>query len=747
MALSEQEIMRIVDIEFENSIGASGGELAEERARAYDYYLRKPFGNEEEGESQVVSSDVADVIDGTIPSLLRIFASKDNLLEFEAQGWQDEEAARQESDYVSHIFWKRNPAFEILFFWFWDALVQKTGYVKAYWDERKEVEIESYQGLSDMEFAELLEDPDLEPIERDERIDGVIDHQSGQLIESTVHDVRFRRVRNRGKVTIDNVPPDEFRISKDARSLDPSQARMVAHERVVSRGELIEMGFKKSIVKKLAAEGDTIDNPIEQARRDKTDDQGDMPNSDDKSQDLILLRETYLKIDADEDGVAELKQIFSSNGVVLEINDFDRQPFHALCPWPLPHKHVGQAWAEKVMDNQVITSTLLRQILNNLYHTNNPRKVVYEQAMGENTMDDLLTRRVGSMVRVRRPVGESIADEAVPFTAGASFPILEYWENKKNERTGVSQMAEGLSPDALKNVQQSVMAEANDLSKMKIETVARIFAETGLKTLFLHIHELAQKHQSDVEIVKLRGKWVPVAPTAWRTRRDMTVQVGLGIGTRERNLIHLNAIWEKQREIGEAFQGKMIVKPKHVYATAAEIVKNSAVKTPELFFEDPGDAEMPPQSDEQAELQKQQQEIEKRRQELDAQRQQIEQQKLQLKAQEDAAKHQREMLKLEEQREARIDKFSLENEALRNQLSEMGIKMSAAEADRVIKRISAESQAKASLAQAEQALSNAKKAEAEAAAIRAEIEATQKGIEDLVDDVRELVGDDDDGDE
>lgn len=690
--LTDEQVVKIVQAEFETAMGKPGGDISAERAEAFEYYMRQPFGNEEPGSSKAVTSDVMEVVDGIMPSLLRIFTTQDNLVSFDAVGPEDEPMAEQESDYVSHMFFKKNPAFEIIFFWTFDALLQKNGYVKAYWNEYEETTTESYKGLSELELFDLLGDDELEPIEREERIGETTD-EAGNIIEGTVYDIKFHRVRKRGFPAVENVPPEEFRISSDAKSVDPSRAGMVGHERYVKRSKLLEMGFDKEIVAALPAEQISLTSADKQARKNKSDDTDTGGgNPDDPSQDDILLREAYMPIDVDGDGRAELKQVFIANGEPLEINDSDRQPFHALCASPLPHKHFGTAPAEKVMEGQLISSTLLRQILDNLYHTNNPGHAVWEQGIGEGTMDALLTRRVGAVTPFARPIGESYAPMTVPFTAGASFPVLEYFEKKKRDKTGISADSEGLDPESLKHIQRSVLNTTQDTSKLKIELIARIFAETGFKTLFLHFHEMLQKHQQDAEIVKLRNEWHQVRPSEWRNRSDMTVNIGLGIGTRDQNLLHLDAIWEKQKQMVEGGGMNLTVTPKNLYNTAKEIVKNANLKQPEMFFTDPGDQKAPPPSTEQQALEAEKMKLEQRRQELDAARNQISQMKVQLDAQKQQTDAQLEMMKLEEKRQEREDKFAAENEKLRNELTALQVKMNAADADRSLQeeRVAAE---------------------------------------------------------
>lgn len=737
--LTDEQIVELVEEEYGNSLGIPGGEISDDRAKALDYYMGEPFGNEEEGQSQVVSSDVSEVIDGVMPSLLRMFTTQDNLVSFDATGKKtielselDEAQAEQESSYVNHIFFKRNPSFIIMFYWMFDALVQKNGYVKAWWDDSEKITTENYEGLNEIELLDMMQDEELEPVERSERPAKTVDMQTGELVDGVVHDIEFQRVTKGGRVVIANVPPDEFRISGDSKNLDPSTSRMVGHERDdVTRDELLSMGFSKKVVDKLSSGSESLDNE-ELSRRNKSDERKTQGGSKDKSQELILFRETYLKVDVNGDGRAVLKQIFTADGELLEMNDVDRQPFHAICGVPIPHKHFGRAVAEKVMDTQLVVSTLLRQILMNLYHTNQPGKNVWEQAIGENTMDDLLTRKVGRVARFRRPVNEAVSEDTVPFTAGASFPMIEYFDKKKNDRVGVANDSEGLSPDALKNIQQSVMMQATDLSKMKIEAIGRIFAETGFKSLFRHVHELTQKHQKKEEIVKLNGVWVPVKPSEWRTRENMTVNIGLGIGTREQNLLHLESIWQKQAAMVEAGGLNLTVTPKNIYNTASEFVKNANYKIPGMFFTDPGDKPAPPPSSEQEELQRKEQELQERQQQLDAAREKNNAMKLQLDAQKASMAHQREMIKLEEQHEARLDKAHVENESLRNDLTEMNLKMIIAEEDRALKSRRTDAEIEEIVARAMESRARTVKTLEDAEGQSIENAAAESGVESLV---------------
>lgn len=651
MRMTDDELAALVDAEFSTAMGAPGGQISTERARAWKYYMSEPFGNEVEGQSSVVTSDVKDVVDGIMPSLLRLFTTAENLVSFDPVGPEDVEQAAQESDYVNYVFFKQNPAFIVLYNWFFDALTQKNGIVKCWVEEKERVTTETYSNLTQDQLISLLSDEELEPTERSE----TIDNETGQVF----HDIQVKRVSKQKKYCVENVPPEEYRISSDARSLDPACARMVGQERLITRSDLLAMGFDRKVVDTLPAHNGLNRTDESRARYNAEDEDSESPS--DRSQDMIEVRECYIWVDYEGKGRAELRQVFESGGNILENQPADSQPFHVLSAKPLPHKHFGTCPAEDVMDVQLVSSTLTRQTLDNLYHTNNPGHAVYEGAFSDNTLDDLLTRRVGGITRFSRPPGEAWMPMTVPFTAGSSFEMLAYLDKIKRDRTGVHSDAEGLSPDQLKHVQQSVMGQSMDMSRMKIEAIARVFAETGIKSLFMHIHELLSKHMDRKQVVRLRNKFVEVDPTRWRTRYDMTVNIGLGIGARETNLMHLAAIKDIQQLIVGGGGMNLLVTPKNLYNTAAEYVKNANLKDPGMFFTDPGDQQAPPPQDE---TQQAMIAIQQRQQELDAQDQQLKMRKMQMD-------YEIAMRKLGEQVEQREDKLFIALEQMKNDLMEI----------------------------------------------------------------------------
>jgi hypothetical protein len=668
-------------------MGKEGHDVSQERAKSWNYYLAKPLGNEVAGLSKALTTDVSDVVDGIMPSLLRVFTQADNLANFDPVGQDDIEKARQESDAVNYHFFKRNPAFLHMHTWFMDALVQKNGIVKAYWNDYEEVTTESYEGLTEQELGILMDDEELEADEQDERsIEMVMPMPTPMGMmpmrqRITVYDVSFTRTAKMGHACYEPVPPEEYRISADARSPDPCTARFVGHEREVTRSAAILMGFDKDEVMDLPTSSASTTGDEKAARYDKAEEDTGIQPINDPAEEKILLREAYIRVDYDQDGISELRQVFTCGGHLLGNEPCDRQPFHVLTPKPLPHKHFGRSIAELVQDIQELNTTLLRQALDNVYASNQPGHAVWELGMGEDTLDDLLTTATGRVVRFSRPVGESWQPMAIPFTAQHSFEAMQYFDKAKRDRTGITQESEGLSPEALKNIQTTVLSQAIDVARGKVEAIARIFAETGIKSLLMHIHELLQKHQNKPETLELRGTFVEVDPREWRKRTSMTVTVGLGLGTQTQNLIHLNNIWEKQAAIVQNGGMGTLVTPANIYETCAQMVKNANLKHPALFFTQPP-VEMTGKEEEKedpsiavqremVQVEREKTQVKAQKDQVDAQQKMIDMQQAQMDLQ---ASHQREIARLENDREKLKDHMFIEMEKLRNQLTEMELK-------------------------------------------------------------------------
>jgi len=579
--MDEGELQSVLRAEFDDARDYHTNQLGSERQKAGDYYLGARFGNEQEGRSSVVSTEVADTIEYVMPSLMRIFASTDEAVRFMPRGPEDVEAAEQASEYVNWVLNNENQGFTILHNWFKDALLNKMGVVKYWWDEKVETSTEEYEGLSDPEFALLTSDAAIEVIEHETKIvqEAVLDPMSGMVMSPPIvsHEATVRRRRTYGCIKIDNVPPEEFFANKRARSLE--DARFVAHRTEMTASDLIAMGYDRDLVESKAGNTSDLETDAERNRRFS-----DLAKNDpaDDSQRTVLVTECYARVDYDGDGIAELRRIVClGEDMEVAANDpFDHIPFAVVSPILMPHKLVGRSLAELVMDLQLIKSTVLRQLLDNLYLSNNSRVVVVD---GMVNLDDLLTNRPGGIVRAAGP--GMVSPLSVPLVGQQAFSMLDYLDGVREQRTGINRASMGLDADKLQSTTAIAVQAQMSASQGKLEMIARVFAETGMRALFKGLLHLATKYQNQPKIIRLRGKFVPMDPRNWKTEYDVSVNVGLGTGQVQERMQALMMVLGKQEQLlGRLGINNPVVSPNQYLNTLKQIVQLAGFKDAGQFF-------------------------------------------------------------------------------------------------------------------------------------------------------------------
>lgn len=577
MKMDDGQIKSIIENEIDNSIGYIDTETTDQRAKALEYYLRYPYGNEIEGRSQIVTGEVAEAIDGALPQLIRVFTTTEDIVSFEPQTPEDEQSAKQATDYCNWVFYRENDGLIILHNWFKDALMMKVGVVKAYWEAKEDVNKESYKNLTEDELALLLSDPAIEVVSQNvEFIDGGVDPM-GFPIQIPLYSVKVKKVKKYGCVKIENVPPEEFLISKSARTIEDSP--FVAHRRLLTRSELVAMGFDKDVVEGLPSYDD-LQYTTERVARFSQGEQPDENISLDPTMQVCEVYECYIKIDVNGDGIAELRKITYAGSEILDDEECDLVPFHSLCPIPIPHKFFGQSLADRTMDIQLIKSTVTRQMLDNLYLTNNARIGVVD---GQVNLDDALNATPGGIIRMKS--AGALQPIEVPAVTAQAFPMLEYMDQVQAKRTGVSDQQQGLDPDVLNNVSATAIAAMMKSNSGKLELIARIFAETGVKSLFKGILHLLGKYQDQAKIVRMRGKFVAFDPRTWTNQYDVAINVGLGSGDREQKLAMLQMILGKQEQVLTQFgAANPLVSVAQYRDTLARLIESAGFKDAKAFI-------------------------------------------------------------------------------------------------------------------------------------------------------------------
>lgn len=611
--MSEDQLRAITDGEMRQAIGFWGGKLAAQRQKAMYYYYGEAVGDlsppEVEGRSTVVSPDVRNTIESMLPQLMVKFAGTDHPVEFEATKPGEEQKAEQATDYCSYIYNVKNPGERITYSWMKDALLSKNGFVKVWWDTRAEEKREEYEGLSDIELAQLMDDEEVElteqksyPDEEDAeqrqealaKLEQAFAQTNNPQIQAQIaqismappkmlYDVVCKRVMTGGRLRVDNVPPEEFLISRKAKSIE--DASFVGHRVARTKSELKSMGYKN--VDQLGSDDASVAMNMERIQRLSFDDEMAAINPDagtnlDDSQATIWVTECYVRVDFDGDGIAELRKVVRAGNQILENEVVDCAPFVSITPVPLPHKFFGLSVADLAMTTQKVNTGLLRGVLDNTWLQINGRYFAVE---GKVNLDDLLISRPGGVVRVKDPSAAGRLDQGAG-NAEMGMSMLEFMKGFNEDSTGWTRYNQGSDGDSLNQTATGVMQISNR-ADMRLDLIARNFAE-GFRELFRMILKLCSQYQQKEVIAKLRGQWVPCNPREWRNGFEATINVGLGTGNKNQLVAQLMALSQQQAnglQIGTAT-------PENVYNAQVEIAKAMGFKSGDKFFTDP--SKMPP---------------------------------------------------------------------------------------------------------------------------------------------------------
>ena len=616
--IDDEELVSLINGHTEDALGY-GGEISEQREKSMEYYYGLPFNNEVAGRSSYVDSTVADTIEWIMPSLMRVFASGDEICVFNPVGPEDVEAAKQATDYVNHVLLKQNPGWTLIYDFFKTALLQKQGFLKVWWAEDESFEREEYENLSDLELEALLADDAVEVLEHTE-----LEEDEGLVL----HDIVIKRDNTKGQVKVEFVPPDEFLIAR--MSLTIQDSLFVCHRVEKTVSELREMGYEIDPLELNVGESDFDQISGERYSRYAYDNSsnlgiwGNDPNSSaDPSTWKFWVHENFIRADANGDGIAEIMRVVCVGDKILEKEEVDYIPFVSCTPIRIPGKFFGLSVADTVMSLQLIKSALMRNLLDSAYNLNFGRYAVLE---GQANLDDLLTQRPGGVVRVKSP--NAIMPLPTPPLEPYSFQMLEYLDNVRESRAGVSRMSQGLNEGILtSHTTATAVTQAMTASQSRVELIARNFAETGMKDLCRMIYMLLLKHQDKETVVQLRNEWISVNPSMWRDKTDCTVSTGLGFGNKDQQMAYLNQVLQLA---SQAMQGGLqIVNEQNIYNISKELLKTMGFMNTQEFLTDPSQVQpsgpSPEQQMAEAELQLKKQELEIKAADISVKQQKIEQ--------------------------------------------------------------------------------------------------------------------------
>jgi hypothetical protein len=599
--MDDAELQAIITQDLTDAISYVDSDLSPTRARGTEYYRGDLFGNEVEGNSKVVAMEVRDTVSAMLPSLMKVFFSSENVVEFVPRGPEDVKSAQQATDYVNYIFQNDNSGFLTTYAIFKDALVRKCGIAKFYWTDDEKVQIDDYTGLDEQTLQMVMQEPDAQvkivvsypDPDIDEMQMTTIDPMTGQPVTMPapmLHDVQVKRVTKDGRITVMAVPPEELLLDRRARSFD--DATIIAHRQMATVADLLAMGYDQDEIDENISSSDLDSNDEYLARQPLSTTFGE--NAANPMMQRVLYIEAYSRVDYDGDGLPELRKVCCMGSGYKVVRNLPASyiPFADFPCDPEPHTSPLEAMSifDITHDLQEIKSEILRNTLDSLAQSIHPRTAIVE---GQVNIDDVLNNETGAIIRMRAP--GMVQAMSTPFVGQAAFPMLEYMDQIREDRTGMSKAAMGLNADALQSSTKAAVAATVSASQSRIELTARILAE-GMKKLFKGILFLVVTHQDKARIVRMRNEFVTIDPSHWETSMDASINIGLGNGDTNERLQGLMMIMAKQEQILQQLGTQNpLVTPQQFSNTLRKIVELSGFKDASSYFQDiPADYVPPP---------------------------------------------------------------------------------------------------------------------------------------------------------
>ena len=574
-------------------------QIGEDRADATEYYLGSSPESNSSMQSEFVSTDVRDSVLFMLPSIMRTFFGTSKIVEFIPKGPEDIDLAKQQTDYINYVIQQKNPGFKVFYDAFKDALIRKTGYVKAYWDDSITASTHSYTNIPPEAYQALMLDPNIELVKESVEMESMtlLDQMTGEEITQETpasYDVTIRRIKPKDQVVIEAVPPEEILISRNARDLNSSP--YVAHRMVKTISDLVAMGYDKADMEQYAGSGSSVDEESydeEQARNPYSEYTG--ADRNDSNAKNVLYVEHYVFYDLDGDGIDERIRVCTvGNGLnIVNSTPWDDLPITLFCPDPEPHTSIGSCPADYLMPIQAAKSQIMRDTLDSLGHAIFPRMGIVE---GQVNIDDVLNTDIGQPIRMRAP--GMVQPFTVPFVGKEAFPVLSYLDEAKENRTGVSKASAGLNAEALQSTTSAAVSATMSGAQGRVELICRHFAD-GMKDLFKLVNSLVIKHQEGQDMMRLNNEFIPVDPRYWDADKDMVVNVGISKNSDEEKFQVLTSLAQKQEQIMQTLGPQNPLVNLQQYAnTLTKMIEMAGFKDPTTFINTQVPP-MPPQSPEQ----------------------------------------------------------------------------------------------------------------------------------------------------
>ena len=602
--MDEEDILRAIKKDRDAAVQAQAN-FAERIRSCYNaYHAIVDSKYNIPGRSSIVSSDVMDTIEWMMPSLMRVFTASHDIVVIQPMGGEDVTAAEQHQALLNYQFNYKMEGFTKFYTWFKDALIYGFGVIKITWETFYEKKSMFYEEMSEDEFTALSVQTNISIESFDEYEDvSVIEEETpdGMKTETVDRITMYRNVsafikRNTySGPWIENIPVSSFYIEPGARSV--REANFVGH-RVRRTMDYLRRMEREGIYHNVEdvipyAEGDSEYSELTGMSELEGEYAGlnkELIPTPSDGREYKWVWECWVKLDIDGDGLLEPLLITFTDDVLLRVeeNPFDHgeAPFETIVPIVDCHRLYGISITDMVVEFQRMKTSLYRNVFDNVaFSVNN----FYLVARNSGTdIGALINIKPGAVV-FTEDVNQSVREMKPETLSPALFNLFEYLDTCKENRSGITRYSQGLDSSSLNSTATGVSAIMT-ASQQRIELIARLLAETGVKYAFRKMISLNQQFITDKMVLRLFNKPLEITPDKLDGSFDLMVNVGIGAGLKElqqSQMLNLLNILPSLAQLG-------LVKPKHVHYVVSKLLESMGYKDIENFIELPPEgSEMP----------------------------------------------------------------------------------------------------------------------------------------------------------
>ena len=576
--MTDDQVQDIASDAVTSAISFIESEIAEDRIKSQRYFEGETDIGQEDGRSRIVATKVRDTIRAIKPSLMRVFLSSENAVEFIPTSQEDVKGAEQATKYANYRFNELN-GYTLLNDVIHDALVKKTGVLKVWWEDNTEEEFFNFSNVTEEEMAAIVNEDDATVIEQSVEMTTEMSPE-GMEMQMPQYTLKVSYKKEKGKLCIEALPPEEFIVDRNAKSVE--DAYIVAHRTEMRVSDLVQMGYDYDVVSELSGLSSDDTYTDSEAFERKGYEQDEEANTADVSMKLVAVTEAYMKKDKEGTGIASMYRILMAGGdnKLLECEEWGEVPFAVFEVDPEPHTFFGRSVADLIMNDQDSSTAMLRGMMDNVALTNSPRQGYVQ---GQVNVDDLMNNEIGGLVRMKSP--QALVDIATPFVAGQVLTAMQYLDNTIEGKTGVSKASQGLDPDALQNTSATAARLQAQQGSAQIEVMARNIAEGGMKRLFKLMLHLLVENSCEETMMRLHGEFVPIDPRSWNTSMDVTTNVGLGTGKEETRQMALQQALTMQMQIWQSYgTSNGLVTMTGIRNTLGDMLALAGIKNIDRYF-------------------------------------------------------------------------------------------------------------------------------------------------------------------